>query len=208
MLTSIYKVKKFSLHVLLTYYRFISSFAITLKKLRANSYYAREDTNKLGKRVSVFFSPKQHNSFLFKRNKLMFFILTRRMPLESALQITALLAARGHILIFLEKTLVTTGRLPRILRNKIMFLISTSCIWFEFHLQISRCRSPLATLFFSLTPRSFHRVVPGNKDFPRRNYISFAAVSRCKLFRNSHLNVSYNIAKYSFFFDAHNALSS
>jgi len=87
----------------------------------------------------------------------------------------ALLAARGHILIFLEKTLVTTGRLPRILRNKIMFLISTSCIWFEFHLQISRCRSPPATLFFSLTPRSFHRVVPGNKDFPRRNYISFAA---------------------------------
>lgn len=134
-------------------------------------------------RISAFFfSEEQHNSFAYsfgKRNKLMFFILTRRMPLESALQITAaLLAARGHILIFLEKTLVTTGRLPWILRNKIMFLISTSCIWFEFHLQISRCRSPLATLFFSLTPRSFHRVVPSNKDFPRRNYISFAAVSR------------------------------
>lgn len=59
-----------------------------------------------------------------------------------------------------------------------MFLISTSCIWFEFHLQISRCRSPLATLFFSLTPASFRCGVRGNKDFPRRNYISLAVVSR------------------------------
>lgn len=106
-------------------------------------------------------------------------------------------------LYFPWETLVTTERLPGILRNKIMFLISTSCIWFEFHLQISRCRSPLATLFFSLTPTSFRRGVrEGERGKGVTRIFRVEITSRSplylecyKLFRDSHLNVSHNAEK-------------
>lgn len=104
----------------------------------------------------------------------------------------ASLAAFADISLFsLRKPFLRPGRLPRILRNKIMFLISTCYIWFEFHLQISRCRFSPSDAIFLPNSGKFPPLCRVTRIF-RVEITSRSPLylERYKLFHDSHLNLS------------------